>query len=90
MLKILSKLSFRGRILAIVNAILLDWNIACPNLRLELRESKPKSFSFKMPEVFVEACEIASNVSLKTLDTLHIAYAKIINETLGDLNYFVH
>ena len=61
----------------------------CPNLRLELRELKLKDFGLLMPEVFVEACEIASNVSLKTLDALHIAYAKIINETLGDLNYFV-
>lgn len=87
--RILSKLSFGDRILAIVNAILLDWNIICPNLRLELRELKLKDYDLLIPEVFVEACKIASSISLKTLDALHIAYAKIINEIFGDLNYFV-
>lgn len=87
--RFLSKLYFKDRVLAIVNTILLDWNIICPNLELELRELKLKDYSLLMPELFIEACEIASSTSLKTLDVLHIAYAKMINEIFGNLNYFV-
>lgn len=87
--KILSKLPVRERAYALVNAIILDWKILCPNLGFEAKQLKLKDFSLSMPEAMLEACTISPLVGLKTLDLMHIACAKIINEATLDLKYFV-
>lgn len=85
----LSKLPLSERTYALVNAIILDWNLSCPNLGFEAKQLKLKDFNLLMPEALLEACMITSLVGLKTLDLMHIACAKIINEEVRDLNYFV-
>ena len=85
----LSKLLMEERIYALVNAIILDWNLQCPSLGFEVKQMMLKDFALSMPEAMLEACTIAPLVNLKTLDIMHIACAKIINEAAQDLKYFV-
>lgn len=87
--KALSKLPAEERIYALVNTIVLDWNLQCPSIGLEVKEMRLKSLALSMPEAMLEACIIAPLVNLKTLDTIHIACAKIIREAAQDLEYFV-
>ncbi len=87
--RILSRLSMRERIYALVNAIILDWNISCPNLGFEVKQLKLKDFSLSMPENIFEASMMAPALGLKTLDLMHIACAKMIREVSPDLKYFV-
>ena len=87
--KILSRLALEERVYAIVNAIILDWNLTIPNLGLETKHLKLENLSLLAPEAIVEACRIAPKLNLKTLDLLHLAYAKIISENLHNLEYFV-
>ena len=85
----LSELPVETRINALVNAIVLDWNLQCPSLGSEVKQMKLKDFTLSMPEAVLEACTIAPLVNLKTLDIMHIACAKIISEVTQDLKYFV-
>lgn len=87
--KVLTKLPIEERTYALINAIILDWNLSCPNLGSDVEQMTLKDFALSMPEALLEACMIAPQLSLKTLDLMHIACAKIINETTGDLKYFV-
>ncbi|MGQ9468609.1 MAG: type II toxin-antitoxin system VapC family toxin [Nitrososphaerales archaeon] len=87
--KILSKLSMKERVYALINAIILDWGILCPNLGFEVKQMRLKDFALSMPEALLEACMMATVINLKTLDLIHIACAKIINEAAHDLKYFV-
>jgi len=87
--KILSKLPKEERAYALVNAIILDWNLSYPKLGFEVKQLKLRAFSLSVPEAILEACMIAPLVDLKTLDLMHIASAKIINEATHDLKYFV-
>jgi len=86
--EILLKLSEKERIYAIVNAIILDWNLFCPDIGFEVKQLKLKGFSILIPEALLESCIMAPLLHLKTLDLIHIAFAKIINETTQDLKYF--
>ena len=87
--KILLKLSEKERIYAIVNAMILDWNLFCPDIGFEVKQLKLKDFSILIPEALLESCIMAPLLHLKTLDLMHIAFAKIINETTQDLKYFI-
>lgn len=86
---VLSKLPMEERTYTLINAIILDWNLSCPNLGLDVEQMRLKNFSLSMPEVLLDACTLAPKVGLKTLDLMHIACAKIMNEVSGDLRYFV-
>ncbi len=86
---LLSKLPFEERVYALVNALILDWNLSCPSTGFEAKQLRLKDFALWMPEAMLEACAMVPAVNLKTLDLIHVASAKIINDVSHDLAYFV-
>lgn len=87
--EILSKLRETERSYALVNAMIADWNISFPTVGFEAVQLNLGGVKLPVPEVVAEACSIAPLLLLKTLDLMHIAGAKIINDSSRDLKYFV-
>jgi hypothetical protein len=69
--------------------MIADWNISFPSMGFEGVQLNLGGIKLPVPEVVAEACSIAPILLLKTLDLMHIAAAKIINDNSHDLKYFV-
>ena len=86
--RLLTKLPEEKKILAIVTSIILDWGIEFPRAGLELKRLSLAGIDAFLPEFMAEACKLSARLRLRTMDNIHMAFAKLVSEIEG-LDYVI-
>ncbi len=86
--ELLDKLPEEKRILAMVSSITLSWGMKFPKIGLEPKRLSLAGVDVLLPQFMVEACKLSASLRLRTMDNIHMAFAKLVNEIDG-LDYLI-